>query len=45
MSKFRLLIGVPRLGSYLLETILIQGTARDLACVGLDRFLGVPQEM
>lgn len=42
MSKFRHLIGVPKLGAYLLGTILIQRTAIDLACVGPDIFLGVP---
>lgn len=42
MSEFRHLVGVPKLGAYLLETILIQGTAIDLACLGLDIFLGVP---
>lgn len=42
MSKFRHLAGVPKLGAYLLETILIQGTAIDLAYVGFDIFLGVP---
>lgn len=42
MSKFRHLIGAPKLEAYLLETIFIQGTVIDLACVGIDILLGVP---
>ena len=43
MSKFRQLIGVPKLGAYLLETAFIQATViGDLAHLGSDIFLGNP---